>query len=142
MNLISIASRSSLTILLTGVSLYVVPMPDAIAGENTFQTPSGNIRCLANNDFLFCVLNENTAKIPPTPKNCYGNWGHAFSLPRNGRVRRDCPTDTLNTGYSVLGYGQTWRSGEFTCRSEKTGLTCTNRINHGWHLSRERQQFF
>ena len=134
---------SSLTLLFTGLGLCSLPMPNAIASEpNTFQTPSGNIRCLANTDFLFCVLTENTAKIPPAPRDCYGNWGHAFSLPRTARVRRDCPSDTLDFGYPVLGYGQTWRSGDFTCISKKTGLTCTNRIKRGWHLSKGRQQFF
>jgi hypothetical protein len=36
----------------------------------------------------------------------------------------------------VLAYGEVWQRGGFTCRSEQTGLTCFNAMQHGFSLSR------
>jgi hypothetical protein len=36
----------------------------------------------------------------------------------------------------VLRFGQTRRLGSFVCKSRSTGLSCTNRRGHGWHLGR------
>ena len=38
----------------------------------------------------------------------------------------------------VLAYGRTWRGGVFTCLSQAIGLRCSNRVGHGFFLSRER----
>ena len=40
-------------------------------------------------------------------------------------------------GGEVLGYGQTWSRGPFTCQSAEAGLTCTNADGNSFMLSRD-----
>jgi uncharacterized protein DUF6636 len=42
----------------------------------------------------------------------------------------------------VLAYGDIWQRAGFTCRSEQTGLTCFNAMQHGFGLSRSKQEVF
>jgi len=36
----------------------------------------------------------------------------------------------------VLNFGRRWRAAGFACTSRTTGLTCVNRVGHGWWLGR------
>jgi hypothetical protein len=42
----------------------------------------------------------------------------------------------------VLAYGKTWAGEGLRCTSAETGLTCRNRVGHGFFLSRERWRAF
>jgi hypothetical protein len=42
----------------------------------------------------------------------------------------------------VLAYGAQWTRDGLTCKSERAGVTCTNRKGHGFRLSRARQELF
>jgi hypothetical protein len=108
-----------------------------------FQTPTGNIHCTSYDSELRCDITENTAKLPPKPKNCPLDWGNAFAMSLTGRSNRICHGDTIyNSEHPVLQYGQTWRRNGFVCTSKQTGLTCTNRNKKGWELSRGKQRLF
>ncbi|MFN3265447.1 MAG: DUF6636 domain-containing protein [Deinococcales bacterium] len=114
----------------------------------SFKTPSGNIYCLAYRDRLAnkaelqCEVRTVTAKIPPKPKDCQLDWGQRFYLPERGAAERVCHGDTIVGNYKVLGYGQTWRVGGFSCNSSTVRLRCVNRSGRGFELSRAVQRFF
>ena len=42
----------------------------------------------------------------------------------------------------VIPYGSAWSREGFQCRSQISGLTCTNPAGHGFFLSRERWRTF
>jgi hypothetical protein len=119
-------------------------LPYAMAGEKEegFRTPTGNIHCLIYGGDLRCDMAENTAKLPPQPKDCNLDWGNAFGMSLTGTASRICHGDTIAGNHPVLGYGKTWRKNGFTCTSRTTGLTCTNRNKRGWEISKAKQRLF
>jgi hypothetical protein len=73
---------------------------------------------------------------PPTGLD----W-HGFRLSDTGAGEIVCTGGILYDGRDrpslhTLPYGATWRSGPYTCRSRRVGLTCTAR-GHGLFVSRE-----
>jgi hypothetical protein len=117
-------------------------LPAGAAGAVHFRTPSGNIGCYVDRAFVRCDIGRTAAKSPPQPASCELDFGNAFEMTRSGRPRRICHGDTVLGGRRVLQYGQTLRSGAFTCMSRPAGLTCRNAGGHGWFLSRERVRLF
>ena len=117
---------------------------DAMLG---FKTPSGNIHCQIQDfddslTYLRCDILEIQGRMPPRPRDCEYDWGQAFALDKR-RAQRMCYSDTvMDKGLQTLPYGSTWRGAGFTCVSEPTGLTCSNRIGRGFYLSRASQRLF
>ena len=109
-------------------------------GAKYFKTPSGNITCfLLSYDVrsVDCVVQEQDFADPPRPADCNLDWAPQFTLggaSSYGACRGDVdgtPTDT------VLGYGGKAVDGPITCRSEVSGLSCTNdKTSHGFTISR------
>ena len=114
--------------------------------EAGFVTPSGNIACLYSNDdgksSLRCDVDE-LAVTPPRPAACKFEWGHAFEMDATGTAGPICTEDhAADPGLQDLAYGKTWQQGGFTCRSERSGLTCVNAVQHGFSLSHAAQRLF
>jgi hypothetical protein len=105
-----------------------------------FHTPSGNIGCIYSKDgasvFLRCDIATGIKPAPKKPRSCELDYGSGYSMSDTGRARVVCAGDTVLHQGPVLKYGTTWRRGGFTCRSKSTGLSCTNRSQHGFFLSR------
>ena len=117
------------------------------------KTPTGNIQCMIDDygladgsypPFLRCDISEMTAPRPPRPKDCEFDWGSAFSITQEDEVgHRMCVSDSVASDqWEVLDYGAVWQQLGFTCRSERTGLTCFNAKHHGFTLSRSSQKLF
>ena len=123
--------------------------PHAING---FKAPSGNIHCqlqeLENGGkpttYLRCDILDIQGPLPPKPRNCDGKWGQAFSVLQDAhRAQRMCYTDAvMNDRMQALPYSSTWRRAGFSCISEPSGVTCTNRSGRGFRLSRASQKLF
>lgn len=114
--------------------------------ETGFITPSANIACLLSTDngktTLRCDIAE-MAATPQRPADCKQNWGHSFEMAADDTATLICTDDhTSDPGLSDLDYGKAWQRGGFTCRSEQTGLTCVNAMQHGFSLSRAEQRIF
>lgn len=114
-----------------------------------FKLPSGNIVCgysyfEGERPYLRCEILSRLRPLPAKPSGCTeGVWGRAVGMQDRSRAGGLCITDTVvNPSAPVLGYGKTWSRGGFTCTSRTTGLTCKNRVGHGWFLSRERSYLF
>ena len=107
----------------------------------SFRLPSKNIACAYvtgfGESFLRCDV---LSGLEPKPKGrCrVGDWS-AVSMTKTGKARASCISDTVYDNRArFLKYGHTWKRGGFTCRSRRTGLTCTNTRRHGFFLSRQR----
>ena len=115
-------------------------------GPAGFQTPSKNIACQFftgdGQSSLRCDIMAVAAK-PARPRDCELDFGDAFELPAKGAAAPICHGDTVaDPKLPVLAYGAAWQRGGITCRSAPTGLTCSNTAQHGFALSRAKQQVF
>ena len=114
-----------------------------------FLAPSRNIVCQFFNDGQ---ANENavlrcdimvTDTLPRRPSDCELDWGHAFEMSTKGAASRICAGDSvMDASLPVLAYGEVWQRAGFTCRSEQTGVTCFNAMQHGFSLARAEQKVF
>jgi hypothetical protein len=111
-----------------------------------FLTPSKNIACQFFTDngqgVLRCdIMNLDTR--PRRPADCELEWGNAFEMSAKGSAGRICAGDTImDPTLPLLAYGEVWQRAGFTCRSEQTGLTCFNAMQHGFSLARAEQKVF
>ena len=111
-----------------------------------FHSPSGNINCaLMTGDFagVRCDMTDLTRNYQ-RPADCDLEFGDAFEVGPNDRKGAVlCHGDTvIDPGSKELGYGASARLGAFTCTSEKTGMTCTNGLGHGFSISKASQKLF
>jgi hypothetical protein len=126
-------------------SASTIMQPATTFGITSFRTPSGNIRCAAIKSgrkwSLRCDITERS--WPPPPGECpdFGDLGNSVAMTKRARSRFICVSDAV-PGRKVLGYGQTWDRGPFTCTSRRKGLRCYNTGGYGWFLSRERYRLF
>jgi len=110
-----------------------------------FQTPSHNIGCLYQSSpaALRCDIRSGLKPPPSKPKGCTVDWTGGYQVGATGRAQKVCAGDTvLSPNARVIGYGTTWRSGPFTCKSASSGLRCKNRSGHGFVLSRQHSYRF
>lgn len=132
--------------------LSALPLPALAAtaraqtGPTGFQSPSKNIACqffdYDKQNTLRCDIMEATVTAR-RPSDCDLEWGKAFEMNSKGTAGRICYGDTvIDKSLPVLAYGEVWQRGGFTCRSEQTGLTCFNAMQHGFSLSRVEQKLF
>jgi hypothetical protein len=139
-----IATSLTLTVLALGFSVQGQTPTQPVA--NAFRTPSNNIYCIADgeNNAIRCDLASISSKaLLPQPKDCELDWGQAFGMAPRGKSYMICHGDTIvNTNYRLLAYGQTWKFAGFSCLSQRTGLRCTNRDQHGFELSKGKQRLF
>jgi hypothetical protein len=145
-----------LVCLLATFAAVVAAPVSAARPDGWFQTPSGNIGCqydvqpAGTKSFVWCgVL---SGLVPPEPRPAGGcgvvsYWGNIVSLDATGSVttdpcRGDCGPLCELPHSRVLEYGQSWSGGGLRCRSAITGLTCRNRSEHGFFLSRQSWRTF
>lgn len=112
-----------------------------------FHSPSGNIACMIATGAWAearCDIFRMTTPLPAPPADCDLDYGHAFGIDLQGsKGYRICAGDTVaDPNAPTLNYGEEINLGGFRCRSEKTGMTCTNPGGHGFRLSKARQELF
>jgi hypothetical protein len=116
----------------------------AQAAPAGFQSPSKNITCqyfdYDKQNTLRCDISAMETK-PRRPADCELDYGGAFEMNAKGPAARICHGDTvMDPRLPVLGYGEVWQRGGFTCTSEQTGVTCFNTERRGFSLSRGKQE--
>jgi hypothetical protein len=139
---------------LVGAALLLVAGTGSASAQSSssfFQTPSKNIGCIyvkplaaTDKPYLRCDIGGGLHPLPPRPKNCDLDWGYGYAMSgATGRATPFCAGDTARDPRApVLQYGRTWKKGPFTCRSQAIGLRCTNRVGHGFFLSRQHSYTF
>ncbi|MEM9797310.1 MAG: DUF6636 domain-containing protein [Pseudomonadota bacterium] len=127
------------------IFLLFLPASPAVADVFDFVTPSGNIYCQVGleRDFsdIFCRIHERQG-VPAAPALAGCANGHSFAMGDRGPVQVSCEAGGRWPGQSEAAYGDTGQFGGIICRSETSGLTCTNRDGHGFFLSRRSQRAF
>lgn len=112
-----------------------------------FRTPSGNIRCgiTGTGPGVECAISSGL-NPEPTEEGCDLDWRGLHVS--DEEVSPSCGGDPAPVVLEdpgtlpVLEYGRTWSRDGIVCRSEKTGLTCTNEDGRGFFLSRARWETF
>jgi len=136
-----------------GVALVVLGAGPALASPpryGSFKTPSRNIVCGYSIDQHGHASMECGVKsgLKPPPKRIHCLAGDPndkrVGLIDTGRARAVlCAGDPgpllpqIEAKAIVLGYGRKLTFGGITCSSAITGLTCRNRVGHGFFLSRQ-----
>jgi hypothetical protein len=132
---------------LIALSVVMIASPSrAQNGPTGFQSPTKNVACqyfdYDKQNTLRCDIMEATVTAR-RPADCDLEWGKAFEMNAKGGAARICYGDTvIDKSLPVLAYGDVWQRGGFTCRSEQSGLTCFNAMQHGFSLSRAEQKVF
>lgn len=116
--------------------------PIAGAADNAvFASPSGNIVCSMTNRSASCDIAKRDWTGPPVQGDPLCGLGEAdrVVLPVGGPAAIYCRNDTLITSEDfTLDYGQSQTVGPLTCRSEPSGMRCTDaNTGHYFRVSRE-----
>lgn len=132
--------------LLLGGSVAGTSAARAGTGRLTsFNTPSGNIGCIAFGQYLRCDIAHKSWQAPRVQSPCRLVRGDSLTMRGTGRPVWTCHGDTAlapRGSRRALAYGTRWQRGPFSCTSRITGLTCTNRQGHGFFLSRQSYRLF
>jgi len=131
--------------LLVGVAaLGLVTAPVAAADLQSFTSPSGNIGCIMDAQYLRCDIEERDWSPPPRPTDCpsFTGYGQGIGLDPHGPPAFVCAGDTTLHAGPALDYGKTQRAGGFTCGSDEAGMRCANADGHGFRLSRQSYDIF
>jgi hypothetical protein len=105
-------------------------VPATATAVADFKTPRGA---------AYCGISHGEA---PFHLICWTpNDGFTVYMGERGRARKmyHRPNRGLHDAVGrTLRFGQRWATVGFYCVSRGTGLTCTNRVGHGWWLGRYR----
>lgn len=111
--------------------------------DGSFQSPSGIIVCIitasasTGSPAAACQVQHHTY-APPPPGQCHlGGWGSQINLDQGNPPRFECVGGVLAVPpMPTLDYGQTRSVGAITCKSEPSGVTCTDSsTGHFFRLS-------
>ncbi|MCF6386176.1 hypothetical protein L2K20_04245 [Mycobacterium sp. MBM] len=117
--------------------------PAGAEGFVDFTSPSGNVGCVLDVDYVRCDIADRDWAPPARPADCEFDYGQGIALEPGGRAGFVCAGDTTLGGSHPLGYGQSIVRGELRCDSAETGITCLDRTTgHGFALSRQVYQLF
>ena len=115
-----------------------------------FHSPSKNIYCVAVNSqteggSVDCelVTRTNTEPLMQRPDDCDLEWGSRFALSSAGEAIMICAGDTLRDGQaSNLGYGEGLDRFGIHCTSTRQGIECINDDQHGFKISKGKQEIY
>lgn len=130
---------------LASVSISGSPAAGAAPEMHFFESPSGNIACLADADWVRCDIEDRDWSPPARPSDCPSQtgYGQGIILEVHGKPKFVCGGDTTFGGDArVLSYGDRDATTGYTCFSEKSGIRCENRDDHGFTIGRESYELF
>jgi hypothetical protein len=108
-----------------------------------FVSPSENVGCVLDVDYLRCDIAKRDWAPPPRPADCEFDYGQGIALTPGERAAFVCAGDTTLGGSSVLAYGQTISRGALSCTSAESGISCRDADSgRGFSLSRQVYQLF
>ena len=115
-----------------------------------FHSPTKNIYCVGvnspgNGGRVDCelVTRTNAEPLMNKPMDCELDWGNRFSLRSDGRASMECSGDTLRDPNAfVLGYGAGLDRYGIHCTSTEQGIECINDDQHGFKISKGKQEIY
>jgi hypothetical protein len=116
------------------------PEPEELT---SFSTPSGNIGCVMDPEFVRCDIAERSWEPPAAPASCEVDFGQGVQLAGRGRAELVCAGDTTLGADATLEYGATSKIGPYRCISAEAGITCQDsRTGHGFFLSQQTYELY
>jgi uncharacterized protein DUF6636 len=116
------------------------PEPEELT---SFSTPSGNIGCVMDPEFVRCDIAERSWEPPPAPSDCEVDFGQGVQISGQRRGQLVCAGDTTLGSEETLEYGQTSKVGPYRCISAEAGITCQDsRTGHGFFLSKQTYELY
>lgn len=141
--------------LLSLILLASSPFIHADTYSLNFQMPSSNVVCggdLPADESQNRAAWQGVACTIVTPivlpkseqaEQCSYGWGYEFVLPAQGAADRPCHAHLpVQFDAPVLKYGAEMRGQGWVCKSEHSGLTCTNQDGSGFKLRKSAQTLF
>lgn len=105
-----------------------------------FTSPSGNIGCYIDPEYVRCDIRERDWSPPPRPASCPVDWGQGLKLKVGEPADFVCAGDTALMSGSPLAYGDKIVSGSIECTSTPDGITCWDFV-YGGEFSIARQAY-
>jgi hypothetical protein len=119
------------------------PPPEPEPQELTaFSTPSGNIGCVMDPEYVRCDIRDRSWEPPPAPSSCELDFGQGIELANETRSHLVCAGDTTLGAEDTLEYGETSKVGPYRCVSAAAGMTCQAESGHGFFLSKETYELY
>ena len=111
-------------------------------GPESFSSPTGNIGCYIDTDYVRCDIEQRTWSPPARPGDCEFDYGQGIALTTKG-AEFVCAGDTTLGAEEKLPYGASSQRGQFICLSEQSGMTCHDaKTGGGFALSRTSYRIF
>jgi len=120
-------------------------MPAAHATFTGFTSPSGNIGCMMDTDYVRCDILEHDWVPPLRPATCpsFTGYGQGIVITAGTAAAFVCAGDTVLRSGDPLDYGQSMTNGVMSCTSVESGVTCRDMSSgHGFTISRQEYQLF
>jgi hypothetical protein len=108
----------------------------------SFSTPSGNIGCVMDPEYVRCDIRDRSWDSPPAPSSCELDFGQGIELANETRSHLVCAGDTTLGAEDTLEYGETSKVGPYRCVSAAAGMTCQAESGHGFFLSKETYELY
>ena len=135
-----------LVALTCGLHVYAASLVHA----EGFQTPSGNIKCETGmSDEYQTPDTVVQCTVLTVTEETYGNCGkdkpRVFTLYASNKfteidTQLDCIEQALAKEQTKLEYGQEWKTSDFSCVAQQSGLECRNTDGNGSAISKSSQQ--
>lgn len=128
---------------LTGAAATLGASPTVAQDLAHFRSPSGNIGCVLDVDYVRCDITERDWTPPARPADCEFDYGQGLQMAVGEPAAFVCAGDTTLGGPDVLGYGQTITRGALSCTSTESAMSCRKSgSGHGFSISRQVYQVF
>ena len=109
-----------------------------------FRSPSGNVGCYLDVDYVRCDIADKTWSPPPRPADCEFDYGQGITMVPGGSAEFVCAGDTaLVPDGNPLPYGESIAAVPLRCESAESGITCRDtETGKGFSISRDAYQLF
>lgn len=119
-----------------------VPVRTITVTELTsFTSPSGNIGCYIEPNYVRCDVRERSWTPPPRPADCPYDWGQGIRMSTGKPAGFVCAGDTALTTGNPLAYGDKMVGGSIECTSEPSGMSCWD-FQYGGEFTISRDGYF
>ena len=135
--------RVASVLVFTGATTILWAAPAVAQDLAHFRSPSGNVGCVLDVDYVRCDISERDWSPPVQPADCEFDYGQGLQMGVGEPATFVCAGDTTLGGTDVLGYAQTITRGALSCTSTESALSCrVSDGGHGFSISRQVYQVF
>jgi hypothetical protein len=131
------------TVAAVGVAAAWCAAPAGAESLVGFTSPSGNIGCYVDTDYVRCDIADRDWAPPPRPADCEFDYGQGIAFGTGDAPAFVCAGDTALWAGAPLAFGQSVDSGPMSCTSLESGITCLDTgTGAGFTISRQAYELF